>query len=132
MITRIRYKSTKTHMTNITPLLAQTKMITVGIDLLNMSYVIFNDEDKPITSGKSSSKQKVLSEVKAKVKELGVLFHDEIRPRKVKKTKVLTETIEELIESEDKNVSISDTSTYKILGTNFSSRSSRSSSGSST
>jgi cell division protein FtsL len=87
MITRIRYKTDKGIMTSVTPLFAQTTLLTVRIDLTKMHYQITDDEGNRIESGISSNKQKILTEVKNRVKKLGVLFHDEIRPRKIKKIK---------------------------------------------
>ncbi len=97
MITRIRYETEKGVMKSVTPLLAKTTMITVTINLVNMSYIIHDDNGIPLVGGSTTSKQKVLNEVKTKVKELGVVFHDEIRPRKVKRVKVLTENVDELV-----------------------------------
>lgn len=96
MITRIRYKTDKGVMTSVTPLFAQTTLLKVEIDLTKMEYRIFNDEGIRVKAGVSYSKQKILNDVKAEVKKLGVLFHDEIRPRKVKKVKDFKDNTDEL------------------------------------
>lgn len=102
MITRIRYKTEKGIMTSVTPLLAKTTMLIVTINLPDMAYTIINDQNQEVGFGYSNSKQKILNEVKTKVKELGVLFHDEIRPRKTKVSKKISD---KMLGEEDESVS---------------------------
>lgn len=101
MITRIRYKEENGVMTSVTPLLAKTMMVKVVINLIEMSFVVYDDEGLPISGGSTTSKQKILNEVKKEIKNLGVLFHDEIRPRKIKFSKNLSE---KMLEGEDISV----------------------------
>lgn len=105
MITRIRYKEENGIMTSVTPLLAKTMMVKVVINLIEMSFVVYDDEGLPISGGSTTSKQKILNEVKKEIKNLGVLFHDEIRPRK---TKVSKHNVDKLLEGEEDNVTNSD------------------------
>ena len=100
MITRIRYKTVGTTMTSVTPLFAKTMMLKVEIDLVKMCYVIYDDTNEPVVAADCSSKQNLLNEVKSEVKKLGVLFHDEVRPRKGK-TKLGQALIEGLKEANE-------------------------------
>src|ERR1035437_2045573 len=87
MMTRIRYKTVGTTMTNVTPLFAKTMMLKAEIDLIKMRYVIYDDSKELVVGADCSSKQKLLNEVKIEVKKQGVLFHDEVRPRKTRSKK---------------------------------------------
>ena len=101
MITRIRYKTVGTTMTSVTPLFAKTMMVRVVIDLTKMSYAILEGDEILCGAVGIKSKQKLLNEVKAEVKRYGVLFHDEVRPRKTRSKKQDDVNLNEAMKSDE-------------------------------
>lgn len=86
MATRLRFKETangtlKTKMSSVT-----LGELTVNVDLETMIYDIWNEEHQCILQhspkdNEKITKQKLLAAIKINLKELGVVFHGEIRNR---------------------------------------------------
>lgn len=83
-VTRIRYTKTEGGLLVSKPMLASSGVITVTLDPSTNTYKVHSNGNatEPVDTGGADSLVKLKLMVKAKVKEMGVVFFDEVRTSK--------------------------------------------------
>lgn len=81
-MTRVRYKKLDTEGLLVSsPMVAQNDMVTVTLSLNTLTYAIVGTNSKVLKTGSGKNIQNLKKEAKEALKELNVVFQDEIRSR---------------------------------------------------
>lgn len=83
-MTRIRYKANAQGVLVSSPMLAVHDMITISLDPSTMTMTVVNSKNETISNGNSKTMAGLKMLAKKTAASLGVVFVDEIRPRKEK------------------------------------------------
>jgi hypothetical protein len=79
-MTRIRYTNVEGVLIS-KPVIAGTEVLTVFIDLNNLTMDIRSANNQTVTNGNAATVAKLKGMAKKELKSLGVIFNDEVRRR---------------------------------------------------
>jgi hypothetical protein len=85
---RVRYNKVDSGLLMSNGILAVNDMVNVTLNPITMTMTIANSRNEVVRSGTSKTLAGLKMLAKSALKDLGVVFTDEIRPRKVKHEEV--------------------------------------------